>query len=321
MVPKSKIVASEKTTLHPRNLHRKQYNFPELCLCHPELSTFMTITKDHRPTIDFSNPEAVKSLNKALLKFFYRVDNWDIPENYLCPPIPGRSDYIHYIADLLSESNGGVLPNGKLITVGDIGTGANCIYPILGNRLYDWKFIGSDIDPIAVKSANKIIHANISLQNNITCRLQKNSENILIDFLTGKERVDIIICNPPFHSSLKDAQAGTDRKWKNLGVKQSGKSSLNFGGQNTELWCKGGENAFVCSMAEQSILIRDRCFWFSTLVSKKTTLPSLYYILEKVKALEVKTVNMAQGQKISRMVAWTFLTKEGQKEWKQKHWE
>jgi 23S rRNA (adenine1618-N6)-methyltransferase len=73
-------------------------------------------------------------------------------------------------------------------------------------------------------------------------------------------------------------------------------------------------------MVEQSNLIRNRCFWFSTLVSKKTTLPSIYYSLEKAKALEVNTINMAQGQKISRIVAWTFLTKEQQKEWKQKRW-
>jgi 23S rRNA (adenine1618-N6)-methyltransferase len=320
LTPKPKIVNSEKTTLHPRNLHRQPYDFAALCLCYPELSAFVLLSKGNQKTIDFANPEAVKSLNKALLKFFYHIDAWDIPQNYLCPPIPGRSDYIHYMADLLCESNGGTLPDGKSITVADIGSGANCIYPILGNSLYGWKFIGSDIDPVALESANRIINATTSLQKNITCRLQKNSENILTDLLQSNEVVDMTICNPPFHASLEEALSGTERKWKNLGVEKNKKSILNFGGQNNELWCKGGENAFVCKMAEQSLTLRNRCFWFSTLISKKTTLPSIYYMLEKAKAVEVKTIDMAQGQKISRIVAWTFLTKGQQEEWKRERW-
>ena len=126
------------------------------------------------------------------------------------------------------------------------------------------------------------------------------------------------MCNPPFHASQAEAMAGTQRKWQNLGKSQ--KDTLNFGGQNAELWCEGGEKAFITKMIEQSVALSQQCFWFSSLVSKKTTLPVLYKALKKVKALDIQTIEMEQGQKISRIVAWTFLTNHQQKVWRQERW-
>jgi len=73
-------------------------------------------------------------------------------------------------------------------------------------------------------------------------------------------------------------------------------------------------------MIEESAQIPIACFWFTTLVSDKDHLRSIYQALKKVKAFDVKTIDMAQGQKISRIVAWTFLNKQEQKEWKKKRW-
>jgi 23S rRNA (adenine1618-N6)-methyltransferase len=56
--------------------------------------------------------------------------------------------------------------------------------------------------------------------------------------------------------------------------------------------------------------------WFTTLVSKKDNLKSIYKTLNKVSAVAVKTFEMAQGQKNSRIVAWTFLSETQQKNWK-----
>lgn len=78
-------------------------------------------------SVNFADPLAVKTLNKALLAHFYGVTHWDIPDGFLCPPVPGRADYVHHLADLLADDNGGVVP--KQATVLDIGTGANLIYP------------------------------------------------------------------------------------------------------------------------------------------------------------------------------------------------
>ncbi len=317
---KVKNFPEEKSNLHPRNRHRFRYNFDLLCQSTPELNAFVSLNAFNSKSIDFSDAAAVKMLNKALLKYFYGISNWDIPLNYLCPPIPGRADYIHYMADLLSSSNNGIIPKGNLINILDIGIGANCVYPIIGNKEYGWHFIGSDIDSVAIKSSINIIAANESLKDVVECRLQKDYSAIYRNVIKADECFDFSICNPPFHSSLSEAKAGNERKRKNLGILKNTKTDFNFGGQNNELCCEGGEVAFVGKMIEQSALLPSQCFWFSTLISKKDNLPKVYNLLNKVKALDVKTINMAQGQKVSRIVAWTFLNKKQQKDWREKRW-
>lgn len=278
-----------KTELHPRSRHRGAYDFPELIQCCPDLSQFTALNPYGNVSIDFSNPKAVKTLNKALLKLHYNIA-WDIPEPYLCPPIPSRADYIHYLADFVP---------GKQLSVLDIGVGANCIYPLIGHREYGWRFVGTDIDPQAIAIANGLIRLN-GLTDYIEIRHQTSSTHIFKGVVKG-ESFDISMCNPPFHASLNEAKAGTQRKWKNLGLKTK---ALNFGGQSNELWCPGGEVAFITRMIQESVHVN--CKWFTTLVSKETSLPLIYQALDQVNPSEVRTLPMGQGQKKSRIVAWTF---------------
>jgi 23S rRNA (adenine1618-N6)-methyltransferase len=304
-----KKITEEKDQLHPRNRHRQRYNFPELITACPELSAYVSLNQFQDLSIDFKNPLAVKVLNKALLKHFYSIEHWDIPEGYLCPPIPGRADYMHYIADLLVGDNAGEIPRGKRIKVLDIGTGANCIYPLIGNYDYGWSFVGSDIDDRAVKSAKNIIAVN-DLSKAISIRKQNSTQNIFSGVINTAERFALTMCNPPFHSSMEDAMTGTERKWKNLGHADKAQPTLNFGGKNAELWCEGGEERFVRRMISESVGFAKQCLWFTTLISKKETLASCYHALEKAGAIEVKTISMAQGQKVSRVLAWTFLNQD-----------
>lgn len=259
-------------------------------------------------------------LNKALLKHFYEIDYWNIPQGYLCPPIPGRADYIHHIADLLASSNHGKIPTGSQIKCLDIGVGANCIYPIIGNKEYGWSFVGSDIEPISIQSATEIIEKNAYLKENIVLRLQLNSEDIFRGIINKDEYVDLTICNPPFHASVEEAQAGTLRKLSNLNRKRITKATLNFGGKNKELWCEGGEEKFIQKMIFQSQEFASSCLWFSTLVAKQAHLKAIYKALKTVKAVEVKTIPMSQGNKTSRIVAWTFLNPAQQQEWVKTKW-
>lgn len=294
-----------KPGLHPRNRHKQRYDFQELIKSCPELSVFIIKNRGLEESIDFSDPNAVKALNKALLKNFYKI-SWDIPNGYLCPPIPSRADYIHYIADLLGSLNGGNIPLGSSTHILDVGSGANCIYPILGYKEYGWRFTGSDIDPVAIVSAQKIIQEN-GLSDFIEIRLQPSSLNIFKDIIKSNEKIDISICNPPFHSSSQEALQGVKRKWKNLGIVPS--SPLNFAGKENELLCLGGEVGFLERMIKESVSFQEQCRWFSTLVSKKENLPLIYKALKEVKPLEIKTIDMTQGQKKSRIVAWTFIDK------------
>jgi 23S rRNA (adenine1618-N6)-methyltransferase len=296
-----------KANLHPRNKHRNRYDFQQLIKTCPGLAPFVQINKYGDESINFFDPAAVKMLNKALLQHYYDINYWDIPAGYLCPPIPGRADYIHHIADLLGEKNKGKIPTGSQVKCLDIGVGANCVYPIIGRKEYGWSFVGSDIDPVAVASANKIIEANPILKDHVEIRLQNNVANIFNGIFQQGERFDLTICNPPFHGSAEEAQAGTMRKLKNLKGKKIGKPVLNFGGQNKELWCEGGELRFVQNMIKESQRFAEACSWFSTLISKEANLKGVYHSLEKAKAKEVRTIQMGHGNKKSRIVAWTFL--------------
>lgn len=318
---KKKKHPQQKVSLHPHNKHRERYDFNLLIETSPELKEYVSPNKYGDDSIDFFNANAVKTLNKSLLKKYYNITYWDIPKGYLCPPIPGRADYIHHIAELLGNNNYGNIPKGSNIKCLDIGVGANCVYPIIGNNEYDWSFIGSDIDQIAIDNAQEIINKNSSLKNKIELRLQENPKDILYGIITKEERYDVSICNPPFHSSLEEANKGTLRKLNNLKGKKITTPTQNFGGQNNELWCDGGENRFIRKMVRESKKFANSCFWFTTIVSKQSNLKSIYSALKDVEAIDVKTISMGQGNKTSRIVAWTFLTSKEQKEWKNTYWQ
>ena len=309
-----------KERLHSRNKHRDRYNFKVLIKTCPELAKFVKLNDYQDESIDFFNPDAVKTLNKALLKQYYHVDFWDVPKGYLCPPIPGRADYIHNVADLLCNNNYGKIPTGAKIKCFDIGVGASCVYPIIGNCEYGWSFLGSEIDTVALENAQKIKENNPFLKDKLEFRLQPKTKDIFYGVITKDERFDVTICNPPFHDSLAEAEAGTLRKLTHLTAKKITSPIKNFGGQNSELWCDGGENKFVRNMIRESKNFATSCFWFTTLISKQYNLKSIYSALKNVDAVDVKTIAMGQGNKTSRIVAWTFLTPEQQNEWKNTKW-
>src|SRR5258706_6692385 len=122
--------------------------------------------------MDYANLGAVNPLNQALMKPVYGLQPWDTPPGFLCPPIPGRSDYIHHLADLLGGGDDAAIPRGRSVAVLDIGTGANCIYPLIGASEYGWRFVGSEIDPVAWRWARTLVAANRAVANLIECRLQ-----------------------------------------------------------------------------------------------------------------------------------------------------
>lgn len=314
-------LSSEKTNLHPRNKHRHGYDFDKLTSASRELIQFVKVNKFKKRSIDFADPKAVIALNRALLKLNYGITYWDIPESYLCPAVPSRADYIHYAADLLASLNKGIIPRGDAINVLDIGVGANCIYPIIGRSEYGWHFVGSDVDAAAINSAKKIVTSNTILVRGVECRVQSDPQSFFKGIIKDDEVFDLTICNPPFHASAEAAASGTERKNKNLGSKRVADGSLNFGGQRTELFYNGGEASFIYFMILQSLEIAGKCFWFTTLVSDKHHLPAIYKTLEKVAAKNVRTISMSQGQKKSRIVAWTFLSEEKQKDWAERRWE
>ncbi|HFK4477039.1 TPA: 23S rRNA (adenine(1618)-N(6))-methyltransferase RlmF [Citrobacter sedlakii] len=295
-------MAPQKPGLHPRNRHHSRYDLTALCKVTPELTQFLTRTPAGEQSVDFANPQAVKALNKALLAHYYGVANWDIPDGFLCPPVPGRADYIHHLADLLAETTGSVPSSATLL---DIGVGANCIYPLIGVYEYGWRFTGSETNDRAFASAQAIINGNPGLTRAIRLRRQKTASAVFNGVIHKNEQYDATLCNPPFHDSAAAARAGSERKRRNLG--QDKDDALNFGGQQQELWCEGGEVAFIKTMIAESRAFGHQVMWFTTLVSRGENLPPLYRALTDVGAVRVVKKEMAQGNKQSRFIAWTFM--------------
>ncbi|MBL0212127.1 MAG: 23S rRNA (adenine(1618)-N(6))-methyltransferase RlmF [Holophagaceae bacterium] len=322
MKPRSKVVPApgDKPGLHPRNPHRQGYDFGQLMASCPELRPFVGPNAHGGESIDFADPAAVKMLNRALLKHVHGIAHWDLPPGFLCPPVPGRADYLHYLADLLAEGHGGVVPTGARVRVLDIGVGANLIYPLVGQATFGWRFLGSDIDAKALAAGRRILAAN-GLSQAIELR-QQQPPAIFRGLLKDDETFDLSLCNPPFHASLEEAQAGSQRKWTNLG--RGGASTatpaLNFGGQGGELWCVGGEAAFLRRMIEESAAIPERCLWFTSLLSKSSNLPGILRALKWAQVRAQRVIPMAQGQKRSRIVAWTYFSPESREAWARERW-
>lgn len=184
----------------------------------------------------------------------------------------------------------------------------NCIYPLIGVHEYGWRFTGSETSSQALSSAQAIISANPGLNRAIRLRRQKESGAIFNGIIHKNEQYDATLCNPPFHDSAAAARAGSERKRRNLGLNKD--DALNFGGQQQELWCEGGEVAFIKKMIEESKGFAKQVMWFTSLVSRGENLPPLYRALTDVGAVKVVKKEMAQGQKQSRFIAWTFMNDE-----------
>ncbi len=315
--------AKKAPQLHPRNRHQTRYDFDALTKANPDLTRFMVVTPAGNDSIDFTNPEAIKVLNRSLLMQWYGLTHWDIPDGYLCPPIPGRADYIHNLADLLATTNNGKIPLGRKVTALDIGCGANCIYPIIGNSEYGWSFVAADIQADSLASAQRNIDANPMLKASVTLREQTDASYCFKSIIKSKDFVDVTLCNPPFHESAEQMARGNERKWKNLGKwdgKQQDPKQLNFGGQSNELWCDGGEAAFVARMIRESREYGQQVAWFTSLVSRQAAIPALKNALKEIGVKQQRVVEMSQGQKSSRFIAWTFQSDKALETWAKNRW-
>lgn len=329
---RSPATAKKLGQLHPRNPHQGRYDFAALTRALPELAKHTITNPKGEPTINFSDHGAVRVLNQALLAQFYGVKFWDIPDGYLCPPIPGRADYIHYVADLLAQTThvnaDNNPPTGKQIHALDIGTGASAIYPIIGSQSYGWRFTASDIDPISVNTAALICEANPKLKGAVKVKLQPEPKRFFKNIIGRQDYFDVVVCNPPFHASMAEAMESNSRKQHNL-QRHRGKNeneqvsrsstksgnaaqNLNFGGQHKELWSTGGEITFLTNMIKESQQFAEHVGWFTSLVSKSENVKPLQLLLKELDVAQMRIIEMSQGQKSTRVLAWRFTLDESE---------
>lgn len=295
-------------TFHPRNLHQGTYDFESLKASYPRLEAFLNTKPDGGQIIDFSDSQAVKALNAAILKHDYGIENWDIPEGYLCPPVPGRADYLHYLSDLLNESNEERTSAGNTTRVLDIGTGANAIYALLGAAIYGWNIVGSEIDKTAIKAAKHTLDHSPHLISKIELRHQKNPKQILEGIIQPGERFDATICNPPFYPGEEAATLANRKKQDKhlkLGLSYSSKERT-FQGKSAELFCEGGERQFIENLITESQSYSGQCKWFTTLVSRQSTLASIQSKLAEVGVADCRIIPMQHGNKYCRIIVWNY---------------
>ncbi len=276
-------------SMHKRNIHRYGYDFVKLAKTHPALESHLIVLESGAHSIDFSKAASILAFNTALLKHHYGVKYWKLTPDTLYPPIPGRADYLHHIADLV----------GKAATRGlDIGCGASAIYPILGNAIYNYHMVGVEVD------TNSYAHAadNTARNEAINIRLQPDRSNIFKGAILENEHYDFTMCNPPFYASKEEADKANLKKQRNLGTTESGR---NFAGASHELYCNGGEALFIKRMIKESVLFKEQVGWFTCLVAKSQHLKPLEKQLAKAGAV-YHIVPMESGNKKSRFIAWGF---------------
>ncbi len=288
---------AKKGSLHPRNSHTGSYDFDSLVASHPPLRQFVALNDYGTPSINFFDPAAVRALNCSLLKTHYKIEWWEIAPTALTPPIPGRADHIHHLADLVGRGAQRCL---------DVGVGANCIYPIIGRAEYGWEFVGSDVSDDSLRSAEQIVERNSLLRCHVELRKQHDPKKIFEGVIRPEDRFDLTLCNPPFHSSAEAAARGTRRKLTGLGAAKRDRGRLNFGGDDNELWCEGGERRFIEQMIAESRNYSSQCRWFSSLISSEDNLAPLRRALSRAGAAEIKVLEMSQGNKRSRILAWRY---------------
>ena len=279
--------------MHPKNRYRADYDFAGLARLEPALLPLLRTAADGHRTLDFGAAEAVYLLNRTLLRRDYNLNHWDIPRGNLVPAVPGRLDYLHALADL------GVRP-GRVL---DVGTGASLIYPILGVGEYAWDFVATDVDEGSLRVARAIVRFNPALTGKVTVRKQTDRGRCFGGVVLPGEEYGASMCNPPFFASTGIARTAARNKWRKLGRRDAG---LSFGGQPNELQTPGGEPAFLLSMIRESVAYAGRIGWFTTLVSKRGYLRAANVALARVGARRVEQVELTQGNKQSRLLAWQF---------------
>ncbi|KAI9506619.1 ribosomal RNA large subunit methyltransferase F-like protein, partial [Coemansia spiralis] len=257
-----------------------------------------------KSTLDFKNPDAVRTLNKALLRVYFDLDV-TIPNESLCPPVANRLNYIKWIkSNIIAEFWPGYSIRGL-----DIGTGASCIYPLLGARvLANSSFIGTDVNSTSIAVANQNIAAN-SLENRIQTYLNTDRQTKLpidnsdfpINWDADADGSVLLfnMCNPPFYDSPEERQRLRD-------TKSIGQPSLDINGKDDELYTEGGEEMFLSGLVDESAVYQKRIKWYSTMIGKKKTLALLKTKIRSVGAKHIKEGLLIQGRTTRWVLAWSF---------------
>jgi len=293
-------------------------DFAVLAEHHPGFRAHVINSSDGKARINWNDPAALKALTAATLSFKYHI-KWDIPDGSLCPPVPNRATYLRWV-DRLLRATVEIGNQGDGFTGIDVGTGASCIYPLLGVALFGHRFLATDTDSVALEWAAKNIEAN-EWGDRIVTRLQADSKKILEDVLEDDEEADFVVCNPPFFDRAASSYGSGDES--DDASETTAEAVTAYGGHGSanpsvprrdratvltrhEHSTEGGEVAFVGRMIEESLLLRERITWYTTMLGRKQSLTTLRQRLETHKYVSIRCTTISRGKTTRWLLGWTF---------------
>ncbi|NXN98631.1 MET16 methyltransferase, partial [Rhinopomastus cyanomelas] len=284
-------------SMHARNRYKdKPPDFAFLAGKYPAFRQHVHTTLTGRVSLNFKDPEAVRALTCTLLKEDFGL-TIDIPVERLIPTVPLRLNYIHWVEDLIGhqEAEKQVLRRGI-----DIGTGASCIYPLLGATLNGWYFLATEVDDMCFNYAKKNVE-----QNNLSELIKVvkvPQKTLLMDALKEESEIvyDFCMCNPPFFANQLEAKGVNSRN-----PRRPPPSSVNTGGI-TEIMAEGGELEFVKRIIHDSLQLKKRLRWYSCMLGKKCSLAPLKEELRIQGVPKVTHTEFCQGRTMRWALAWSF---------------
>ncbi|XP_018409607.1 PREDICTED: methyltransferase-like protein 16 [Nanorana parkeri] len=284
-------------SMHPRNRYKdRPPDFAYLASKYPEFKQHVSVSLSGRVSVNFKEPGAVRALTCTLLKEDFGL-TIDIPLERLIPTVPLRLNYIHWVEDIINyhSSDKSTVRRGI-----DIGTGASCIYPLLGATLNGWYFLATEVDDICFNYAKKNVE-----QNNLADLIKVvkvPQKTLLMDALKEESGIiyDFCMCNPPFFANEMEAQGVNSRN-----PRRPPPSSVNTGGI-TEIMAEGGELEFVKRIIHDSLQLKKRLRWYSCMLGKKCSLAPLKEELRIQGVPKVAHTEFYQGKTMRWALAWSF---------------
>ncbi|KAI1075776.1 hypothetical protein F5B20DRAFT_573228 [Whalleya microplaca] len=294
-----------------KNLYATEPDFSVLGTRDPDFAALL----ERDSHLDFTDPAAVMQLTKTLLKLDFGLQI-ELPADRLCPPVPNRHNYILWLKDLLDSSSpdldvyadadanhpsGEIEPEDCRQVAGlDIGTGASVIYPLLGCvQRSSWSFIGTDVDSRSLSYARQNVTLN-NLQSRIRIIGTRKTTDPLIPIGEHDiEALDFVMVNPPFYES--------EAELLELGRQKSRPPSSACTGAPVEMVCRGGEVGFVRRMVEESLVLREKVQWYTSMLGKQSSLEVLVDILRDHGITNYAVTAFVQGNKTRRWaLGWSF---------------
>ncbi|CAG8509194.1 1874_t:CDS:10 [Acaulospora morrowiae] len=284
--------------MHPRNKYKSNPpDFAALAFKYSSFYPYVHYTKEGKPYIDFKNPEAVRELTYCLLRNDFNLV-LEIPLDSLCPPIPNRLNYVHWIEDLVSTTE---MRQDRSVYGIDIGTGASCIYPLLGCTLNkNWVFLATDIDKKTVEYAESNVQRN-NLDGRITVVHNQTDKKILLSeevISNNNIKFAFCMCNPPFYESQEQYERGVE-------LKQSFPTSVCTGSPREKIF-PGGEFQFIKDILEESLTLRNKIRWYTSKIGRMETVNKIVRELKRNGIDNYVVTEFCQGKTRRWGIGWSF---------------